>query len=140
MAGVAGYLVDKSALARLKHPDVADVLLRLVKAGRMATTGIVSLEMLYSARNLADRDRIRAGLTAHEWLPTDDRDFNRALEVQRQLTAVGKHRAVPLPDLLIAAIAERHQVTVLHYDTDFDLIATITGQPTQWVVPRGSVA
>jgi predicted nucleic acid-binding protein len=139
MAALATYLVDKSALARLAHPQVTDVLLRLVKAGLTATTGIVSLEMLYSARNLAEHDRIRAGLSAHKWLLTDDKDFARALEVQRQLTALGKHRAVPLPDLLIAAVAERHQVTVLHYDADFDLIATVTDQPTQWIVPRGSV-
>jgi predicted nucleic acid-binding protein len=139
MAALATYLVDKSALARLAHQEVADVLLRLVRAGLTATTGIVSLEMLYSARNLADRDRIQAGLSAHEWLYTDDQDLTRALEVQRQLTAIGKHRAVPLPDLLIAAIAERHRVTVLHYDADFDLIATITNQPTQWIAPRGSL-
>ena len=88
---------------------------------------------------LADSDRIQAGLNAHEWLSTDDRDLTRALDVQRQLTALGKHRTVPLPDLLIAAIAERHQVTALHYDADFDLIATVTTQPTQWVVPRGSL-
>jgi len=40
---------------------------------------------------------------------------------------------------LIAACAQRHGVTVLHYDGDFDLIAEVTGQPVQWVVPRGSV-
>ena len=72
MAALATYLVDKSALARLAHPQVADVLLRLVKAGLTATTGIVSLEMLYSARNLAEHDRIKAGLSAHEWLFTDE--------------------------------------------------------------------
>lgn len=135
---LAGYLVDKSAFARLADAEVAAVLLRLVKAGLTATCGIVALELLYSARDLADHDRIRAGLEAHEWLHTDDEDLNRAIEVQRQLTATGNHRAVPLPDLLIAAAAERHGVTVLHYDSDFDLISTLTGQPTQWIVPRGT--
>jgi len=28
---------------------------------------------------------------------------------------------------------------VLHYDADFDLIAEITGQPCEWVVPRGTI-
>jgi predicted nucleic acid-binding protein len=51
----------------------------------------------------------------------------------------GRHRAAGLPDLLQAAVAERHAVTLLHYDSDFDLIAAVTGQPMQWVVPRGSV-
>jgi predicted nucleic acid-binding protein len=48
-------------------------------------------------------------------------------------------RAVGFPDLLIAAVAGRERVTVLHYDSDFDLIARVTGQPVQWVVPRGTV-
>jgi hypothetical protein len=48
-------------------------------------------------------------------------------------------RSVPLPDLLIAAVAERNRVTIVHYDADYDSIASITGQPTQWVVEQGSV-
>jgi hypothetical protein len=47
--------------------------------------------------------------------------------------------AVGFPDLLIAAVAERERVTVLHYDSDFDLTAEVTGQAMQWVVPRGTV-
>jgi len=51
----------------------------------------------------------------------------------------GQIRAVGFPDLLVAAVAERERVTVLHYDGDYDLIAHITGQPMRWVVPRGTV-
>ena len=36
-------------------------------------------------------------------------------------------------------MAERHGVTLLHYRADYDLIAEVTGQPVEWVVPRGSV-
>ncbi|MDX6314360.1 MAG: putative rane protein [Streptomyces sp.] len=43
-----------------------------------------------------------------------------------------------LASLRIAATAERHGATVLHYDGDFDMIAAITDQPTQWVVPPGT--
>lgn len=46
---------------------------------------------------------------------------------------------MPLPDLLIAACAEAAGLTVLHYDADYDRIASLTNQPVQWVVPRGSV-
>jgi predicted nucleic acid-binding protein len=56
-----------------------------------------------------------------------------------RLARRGHHRAAGLPDLLLAAIAERHSVRLLHYDADFDVVATATGQPMQWVVPRGSV-
>ncbi|MDQ1711377.1 MAG: hypothetical protein QOE45_827 [Frankiaceae bacterium] len=59
--------------------------------------------------------------------------------MQAELWRLGQARTVPLPDLLIAAIAERHRVTVLHYDDAYDRIAAVTGQPTQWIVPRGSV-
>ena len=48
-------------------------------------------------------------------------------------------RAVGLPDLLIAAVAEREHVTVVHYDGDYELIAQVTRQPVQWMVPRGTV-
>jgi predicted nucleic acid-binding protein len=72
-------------------------------------------------------------------LAIDDLDWSRVLEVQQELWARGWMRSVPLPDLLIAAVAERHRVTVLHYDSDYDAIAVITGQPTQWIVPRDSV-
>ena len=65
---------------------------------------------------------------------------DRALAVQALLAARSQHRAVPLPDLLVAACAESAELTVLHYDADFERIAALTGQPVQWVLPRGSIA
>lgn len=44
-----------------------------------------------------------------------------------------------MPDLLIAAAAEASGLTVIHYDADFDRIASLTGQPVAWVVRKGSV-
>ena len=75
----------------------------------------------------------------YEWLATHDEDWRRALDVQAALWRGGRIRAVGLPDLLIAAVAERERVTVLHYDGDYELIAQVTAQPVQWVVPRGTV-
>ncbi|WP_245718948.1 PIN domain-containing protein [Micromonospora rhizosphaerae] len=43
-----------------------------------------------------------------------------------------------MADLLIAATAERHGATVLHYDDGFDMITAIIGQPTAWVMAPGS--
>ncbi len=40
---------------------------------------------------------------------------------------------------LVAACAETAELTVLHYDADYERIAEVTSQPVQWVVPRGSV-
>jgi predicted nucleic acid-binding protein len=65
--------------------------------------------------------------------------WDRALEVQHALSERGQLRAVRFADLLIAATAERHGLGVLHYDQDYDLIAQVTDQPTDWVAPRGSL-
>ena len=53
---------------------------------------------------------------------------DRALEVQLLLADRGQHRAPSIPDLLIAATAEKAGLTVLAVDKDFGLIAAITGQ------------
>ena len=66
-------------------------------------------------------------------------DFVRAEDVIAQLARRGHHRAVSLPAFLIAAAAERSQLIVLHYDGDYDVIAGPTGQPVEWVAPKGSL-
>ncbi len=140
MAAVATHLADTSALARLHHPAVQAVLGPLIEAGLVATCGVIEFELGWAARSAAEWDQVRADRDAgYEWLATHDEDWRRALNVQGALWRAGQMRAVGLPDLLVAAIAERERVTVLHYDGDYDLIARITGQPVRWVVPPGTV-
>ena len=135
------FLADKSALTRREtRPEVREVLEPLLISGEIATCGIVDLELLYSAR---DRPTYRALVEALRGMPrvaVEDAVVSRALEVQAMLAERSQHRAVPLPDLLVAACAERAGLTVLHYDADFDRIAELTGQASQWIVPRGSVS
>lgn len=101
--------------------------------------GVIEFELGWAARsgkgwpNCADRD------TGYEWLPTHDEDWRRAVDVQAALWRGGQVRAAGFPDLLIAAVAERERITVLHYDSDHELIAHVTGQPVTWVVSRGTV-
>jgi len=138
---VPTFLADKSALTRRDtRPEVRDVLEPLLVAGEIATCGIVDLELLYSARDRATYRALVEALRGMPRAPIDDSTMNRALEVQAMLAERSPHRAVPLPDLLIAACAEQAELKVLHYDTAFDRIATLTNQPTQWIVPRGSVS
>jgi predicted nucleic acid-binding protein len=140
MAAVASHLADTSALARLHRPPVAAVLGPLIKAGLVATCGVIEFKVGWATRSAAEFDLVRADREeGYEWLATHDEDWHRALEVQAGLWRSGRVRAVGFPDLLIAAVAEREQVTLLHYDSDYDLIAEITSQPMQWVVPRGTV-
>jgi predicted nucleic acid-binding protein len=123
----------------LNRPAVAAVLQPLVAAGRIVMCGIIALELLVSARDHRDFVHQRAAMDSLPQLAMAQADFDRAIEVMEQLSRRGQHRAVKLPDLLIAAAAERAGVTVLHYDADYDLVAAATGQPMEWVVPRGSV-
>jgi predicted nucleic acid-binding protein len=140
MAAVASHLADTSALARLRHEPVAAVLGPLIEAALVATCGVIEFELGWATRSAAEFDQLRADRdTGYECLATRDEDWRRALEVQGALWRGGQIRAVGFPDLLVAAVAERERVTVLHYDADYDLIAHVTGQPMQWVVPRGTV-
>jgi predicted nucleic acid-binding protein len=140
MATVASHLADTSALARLRHAAVASVLGPLIEAGLVATCGVIEFELGWATRTADEFDEVRADRQAgYEWLATHDEDWHRALAVQAALWRGGQIRAVGSPDLVIAAVAERERVTILHYDSDYDLIAQVTGQPTQWVVPRGTV-
>ncbi len=141
LAAVAApaFLADKSALARLRHPAVAAVLAPLLVSGQVAGCGVLELEVLYSARSHRNFGQTLAELRGLPRLAVAQADFDRAVEVMELLARRGQHRAAGLPNLLLAAIAERYAVTLLHYDADFDVVAGVTGQPAQWVVPRGTV-
>jgi len=135
----ARYLVDKSALARMPDASVRARLGQLIEAGQAATCAIIELEVLYSARNAKDHRMIRSRRDlAYERVAVDDGVLNRAMDIQGELARKGQHR-LPIPDLIVAAAAEAAGLIVLHYDAHFDQIAKATGQPVEWVVPRGSV-
>jgi predicted nucleic acid-binding protein len=134
------YIADQSALARLRYPEVSAVLSPLILAGDVVTCGIIELEILYSARSLSDLTSIRATrAVAFNQVSMTQADFDRAADLMEELARRGLHRAVGIPDLLLAAVAEREQLTLLHYDSDYDFVAGVTSQPIQWVVPRGSI-
>ncbi|MFF4340348.1 PIN domain nuclease [Kitasatospora sp. NPDC001540] len=132
------FLIDKSALARWGKPSVRPVLDDLSQRALLAVSPTVEMEVLFSARTLAEAERMRHLLRGFDYLPCPDEVWDRAKQVQQQALFRGNHRALPMADLLIAATAERHGATVLHYDGDHDMIAAITGQPARWVVPAGT--
>lgn len=131
------YLIDKSALARMQDPRVQARVAPVIAAGEAATCAVIELEILYSTRNRDEHARTRARRKlAYRHIELTGAVFERAIEVQGMLAARGRHR-LPIPDLIIAAAAESARLTVLHYDADFDTIAAVTRQETEWVVPRG---
>ena len=132
------YLADKSALARILVPVVGERLGYLIQAGQVATCAVIDLEVLYSARNLADYEGTRARLGSLADVPITPQIMRRALSVQHRLARTGHHR-LAIADLIIAAAAESADLAVLHYDADFERISAVTGQPHEWVAPRGSL-
>jgi predicted nucleic acid-binding protein len=132
------HLVDTSVLTRLDRPDVRDVIQPKAERGELARAGISDLEIGYSARSAAEWDRLADALQLFDLVETTSEHIRRARQVQRLLAS--KHqRGRKVPDLLIAAAAEAKGLTVLHYDADFDRIAAVTGQPTEWVASPGTI-
>jgi predicted nucleic acid-binding protein len=132
------HLLDTSVLTRLREPSIRKAIESRVKQGELARAGISDLEIGFSARDVTEWDRLSDAINAFELVETTDGHVRRAKQVQRLLAS--KHqRGRKAPDLLIAAAAEARNLTVLHYEADFDWISAVTGQSCQWVVPAGSV-
>jgi predicted nucleic acid-binding protein len=138
--GVTRYLADKSALARLSLLPVSDVLVPLMERGLVSICGVTELELLFSARNVQERSRMKQQLDASlDVTRVPDGVWALASEIQEALAEKGQRRAASIPDLMVAATAKAASLTVLHYNNDFETIASVTEQPTRWIVPAGSV-
>jgi predicted nucleic acid-binding protein len=136
---VVGYLVDTSVLHRVgRSSEIADRVATLRNENVLWTCDLVSLELGYSARNAQEWAAIASVQRRLRDVPITATVTGRALEVHGLLAAAGHHR-VPVSDLLIASAAEAASVAVLHYDSDFDVIAGVTKQPVEWAQPAGSV-
>lgn len=128
-----GWLIDKSALVRLGRSPDSEAWAGRIERGLVRIATVTVLEVGYSARDAEDlhrglREPPVASMPVEYAAPASE---DRAVEVLGLLADRGHHRAPSVPDLLIAAIAERAGLVVLHQDKDFDLIAEITGQPTE---------
>lgn len=132
---MTSWLLDKSAFVRLQFGQVVDaeVWKSRIDRGLVRISTITRLELGYSARTGTDgREGFRqppVSLMPVERITPAIED--RAEEVQMLLADRGQHRAPSIPDLLIAATAEKAGLTVLAVDKDFQLIAEVTGQPVE---------
>ena len=127
------WLIDKSALVRVGSSPNAGEWADRIQRGLVRITTVTRLEVGYSARSGTD---LRAGLRQPPLsaMPVEYQTpaiEDRAVEVLALLADHGQHRAPSIPDLIIAATAELAGLTVLHVDKDFEIIARITGQPTE---------
>jgi predicted nucleic acid-binding protein len=112
----------------------------LIEGGVVATTATLDAEALYSARGAAEYEQLwNDRHLAYEYLPTNDEHWQVALNAQRELARTGRHRSVGVHDLLTAALAAAHNLTVAHDDSDFETAATILAFEHRWVLPRGTL-
>lgn len=131
--GVTEWLIDTSALARLPDSPDASTWADRIERGVVRISTVTRLEVGYSARSGEDlRSAIRrpplASMPVEYQTPAIE---DRAATVQALLADLGRHRAPSVPDLIVAATAELAGLVVLHLDKDYDLIAEVTGQPTE---------
>lgn len=135
-----GWLVDTSVTARWTRPEVGPALRAALATRRVWTCPVLDLEALYSARSPADyrkAARVRAG--SMRMAPLTPEIAERALAFQAELARRSQHRGAGPADLLIAATAVEHDLVVLHYDRDFELLGEVCGVPQHPVVPLGSI-
>lgn len=140
----ATLLLDNSAWARLRHPALSDErvdeIADLLEAGGIAACLPFLLEAGYSARTARDHANLLDELLGLPRARLDELVEHRAVNAQRQLAGAGHHRLPPV-DLLVAAIADRHGMGILHYDSDYDVIAERTDLRfgSEWLAPRGTL-
>lgn len=130
------HLLDTSAFTQSRRNlNAANRVDELAQSGDLAVSSIIMLEILFAAQNRRDWVRLRKALDVlpHVELtqPVD------AVEVQRRLVDRGQHRT-PIIDVLVAATAAEHGLTVLHYDRDFERLSEVTGGAHEWVIPAGT--
>ncbi len=134
------HLIDTSALARIRNPQVQKVIGALIAERAAATCITIDLEMGITGRTQAGVQKVarrrRAQFTN---LVVNETIADRARAIQQALALRGHQAAVGPADLITAAVAEYYGAVIVHYDSDFEHVAAVTRQPHIWVVPRGSI-
>ena len=132
---VTHWLIDKSAYVRMQAGEAAGIEQwnARIERGLVRLSTVTRLELGFSVRS-GEAGRRAFGVPPLSFMPIEHLTpamEARAFEVQMLLADSGRHRAPSIPDLLIAATAEKAGLTVLAVDKDFDLIAEITRQPVE---------
>jgi predicted nucleic acid-binding protein len=119
-------LADTSAWVEFLRATGSEANLRLrdlIEDDKVATTDVVLMEVLADARDDGHRDRLRALLARCEFVPiAGPRDYEDAADIYRACRQAG-HTVRALTDCLIASVAMRAGLSLLHMDRDFDAIA-----------------
>lgn len=120
-------LIDSSAWIEFLRDTRSSVCERVdeLLGSRIATCDVVRMEVLAGARDQEHLEQLRRLLARATLLPTESIDFDAAAAIYRSCRSQGK-TVRRLIDCLIAAVAMRANVPVLHRDQDFKAIAAAT--------------
>jgi predicted nucleic acid-binding protein len=135
-----GWLLDTSALAQAHRPEVTGRLEPLLRAGLLYTCPVLDLEALATART-ADGYRTLATerREAYQSVPLQPAVGERALALQSLLTRRAHSQLADPRDLVVAAAALEHNLSVLHYRRVFELLAELCNLEQHPVAPLGSL-
>ena len=137
-------LLDNSAWARLLvgvvARDRAKTIAESMGQGELAVCLPFLLEAGYSARSAADRKALMTRFSKLPRITIDSEVESLALQAQRELAEIGHHRLAPA-DVVIAACAHKAEAGVLHYDSDYDVLAEHTSLAfeSEWLAPPGTL-
>jgi predicted nucleic acid-binding protein len=137
-------LLDNSAWSRIVDgaldEERAATVAEWIDQRHLATTLPFLLEAGYSAQSAADHQTKLSQLDVLPRVHISQEVERLALQAQHELALVGHHRLPPI-DLIVAACAHQAEAGVLHYDRDYDVIATRTGLrfESEWLAPPGTL-
>jgi predicted nucleic acid-binding protein len=120
-------LVDTSAWVEFLRDTGSPVCVRVdeLLAAEVATCDPVRMELLAGARDEGHLDGLRRLLARAVVIPTEPTDYEQAAALYRTCRRAGE-TVRRMVDCLIAAVAIRSDVPVLHADADFDVLARHT--------------
>jgi len=120
-------LVDTSAWIEFLRDTGSPVCQRVddLLATEIATCDVVRMEVIAGARDEQHLQQLRRLLARASTLPTEPVDYDAGAALYRTCRQRG-HTVRKLIDCLIAAVAVRGNVPVLHKDADFDILAQHT--------------
>jgi hypothetical protein len=135
--GVA-LVVDTSAWARQRHPNVAPRFRETAHADLLVGCPVVTLELLTTAKDAAEHGRLADALSSLRQAPITQGVCAAAISASSEL-ASANHPRVPVSDYLIAAAAAERGFGVLHYDHHYDTLAGALDFESVWIAPPGTI-
>jgi predicted nucleic acid-binding protein len=123
-----------------RFPELAAWFNSQVASGLVLVCDLVVLELVRLTPNEARACEVEERLDAFESVPMPTSIWNRTRKLQLALATSGDHRRVPPVDLLIGCAAEAAAVPLIHYDRDYERIASVSQLEQHWLLPDGTLA